>query len=268
MAGRGIRRVDDPAGGRRRSRTGSAASPTSGPARRTCAPKPFKAKIKVDGAPWFDGDASCVLVGNVGRLFGGIEVFEDARPDDGRLELGVVTADGIAEWVRTLARTAVGHAERSPFVQATTATKVKVKLEPQGALRARRRRPEQGQVVQDQRPARRGHPLPTREGAEHTWQACGMIQASPCPSAHAAGEGFVSSPHLPDPSRAGFVARAVIYGIIGLLAFDLAIGHGGKITNQQGALRTVEQHWFGHVLLAALAVGLGGYSLWRLFRAA
>jgi hypothetical protein len=69
-------------------------------------------------------------------------------------------------------------------------------------------------------------------------------------------------------SRAGFVARAVIYGIIGLLAFDLVIGHGGKITNQQGALRTVEQHPFGNVLLAALAVGLGGYSLWRFFRAA
>ena len=88
------------------------------------------------------------------------------------------------------------------------------------------------------------------------------------PSAHAAGEGFVSSPIYPILSRAGFVARAVIYGIIGLLAFDLVIGHGGKITNQQGALRTVEQHPFGNVLLAALAVGLGGYSLWRLFRAA
>jgi diacylglycerol kinase family enzyme len=67
-------------------------------------------------------------VGNVGRLFGGIEVFEDARPDDGRLEVGVVNADGITDWVRTLARTAVGHAERSPLVQATSATKIKVKL--------------------------------------------------------------------------------------------------------------------------------------------
>jgi diacylglycerol kinase family enzyme len=90
--------------------------------------KPFKAKIDVDGVRWYAGPASCILVGNVGRLFGGVEVFEDARPDDGRLEVGVVNADGITDWVRTLARTAVGHAERSPLVQATSAKKIRVKL--------------------------------------------------------------------------------------------------------------------------------------------
>ncbi len=90
--------------------------------------KPFKAKIEVDGAPWYRGAASCILVGNVGRLFGGVEVFEDARPDDGRLEVGVVNAQGIADWARTLARTAAGHAERSPLVQATSATKIEVEL--------------------------------------------------------------------------------------------------------------------------------------------
>jgi YegS/Rv2252/BmrU family lipid kinase len=90
--------------------------------------KPFKAKIAVDGVPWYAGDASCILFGNVGQLFGGVEVFQDARPDDGRLEVGVVKAEGIADWMRTITRTAVGHPERSPLVQTTTAEKIKVKL--------------------------------------------------------------------------------------------------------------------------------------------
>ena len=80
--------------------------------------KPFKAKIRVDGTAWFDDAASCILVGNVGNLFGGIEAFEDARPDDGKLELGVVTAEGMVEWARTVARTAFGTAANSPFVHA------------------------------------------------------------------------------------------------------------------------------------------------------
>jgi YegS/Rv2252/BmrU family lipid kinase len=90
--------------------------------------KPFRASIRVDGAQWYRGKATCILVGNVGKLFGGIEVFEDARPDDGVLELGVVTAAGLVEWARTLARTVAGTPSKSPFVQTTTARSVQVKL--------------------------------------------------------------------------------------------------------------------------------------------
>src|SRR6478672_6758985 len=86
--------------------------------------------------------------------------------------------------------------------------------------------------------------------------------------ARSAGEGFVNSRLFAILSRAGFVARGLVYGIIGVLALDLALGGGGKITNQQGALRTVAHHSFGHLLLTILAVGLGSYSLWRLTRAA
>ena len=83
-----------------------------------------------------------------------------------------------------------------------------------------------------------------------------------------AGNRFVDSRAFELLARAGFVARGVVYAIIGVLALKLALGDGGKVTNQQGALQTVAHQPFGHALLALVAVGLGGYALWRLFRAA
>jgi YegS/Rv2252/BmrU family lipid kinase len=90
--------------------------------------KPFRAAIKVDGVTWYKGKASCILLGNVGRLFGGVEAFEAARPDDGKLDVGLVTAEGLLEWGRMMARTAVGTASKSPFAQTTKARSVTVKL--------------------------------------------------------------------------------------------------------------------------------------------
>jgi YegS/Rv2252/BmrU family lipid kinase len=89
----------------------------------------FGAEIEVDGLDWFDGEVTCILLGNLGDLFGGVTVFPDARPDDGQLELGVVTAEGVVQWARTLARTAAGDPTRSPFVRATKARRVKVRLD-------------------------------------------------------------------------------------------------------------------------------------------
>jgi diacylglycerol kinase (ATP) len=85
---------------------------------------PFAAKVDVDGTRWFEGDAGCVLVGNVGKVFGGIEAFADASPEDGRLELGVVTAKGVTQWTRALVRTAVGSADKT-----TKAKKIRIRLD-------------------------------------------------------------------------------------------------------------------------------------------
>jgi diacylglycerol kinase (ATP) len=91
--------------------------------------KPFRAKITVDGARWYDGDASCILLGNVGKLFGGVEAFEDAHPDDGLLELGVVTAEGVREWAGTMVRAVVGTASKSPHAQTTKVRSVRIKMD-------------------------------------------------------------------------------------------------------------------------------------------
>ena len=91
--------------------------------------RPFRARVKVDDVTWFSGETGCILVGNVGKLFGGIEVFDHASPEDGKLDIGVVTARGLTQWTRTLVRTAVGSTERSPFVRTTQAKKIRIKLD-------------------------------------------------------------------------------------------------------------------------------------------
>jgi diacylglycerol kinase (ATP) len=88
-----------------------------------------KARVKVDGEVWFKGKLGCVLVGNVGRLFGGIEAFEYASPDDGLLNLGIVTATNPVQWARTFGRTTFGRADRSPFVRTTMARRIDVRLD-------------------------------------------------------------------------------------------------------------------------------------------
>lgn len=87
-------------------------------------------------------------------------------------------------------------------------------------------------------------------------------------TARASGRDFVHSRAFELLSRAGFVARGLIYAIIGILALKLALGHGGKLTSQQGALHTVAHQPFGKLLLTLVAIGLAGYSLWRFIRAA
>jgi diacylglycerol kinase (ATP) len=110
-----------------KDRLGRAAYVVSGAAKLDS--ESFEAKIEVDGTRWYKGPASCILVGNVGELFGGIEVFADARPDDGKLDVGVLTSEGPVQLVRAAARTAIGSAEKSPFVRVTQGRSVRVKLD-------------------------------------------------------------------------------------------------------------------------------------------
>jgi diacylglycerol kinase family enzyme len=90
-----------------------------------------KAVIEVDGKRFFKGRVSCVLAGNVGKVLGGVEAFHGAQPDDGLLELGVVTAGNAPQWARTLGRVMLGEAERSPFVHVTRGRKFQVRFDRQ-----------------------------------------------------------------------------------------------------------------------------------------
>ena len=70
-----------------------------------------------------------MLAANVSKIIGGIEAFPQARPDNGRLELGVVTAGNPAEWARTFGRLALGRPERSPFAKVTHGKKFRIRFD-------------------------------------------------------------------------------------------------------------------------------------------
>jgi diacylglycerol kinase (ATP) len=89
----------------------------------------FGVRITVDGRRWFKGEAGCVLLGNVGRIIGGLPAFDDARPDDGLLEVGVVTARTLVQWARVLTRMTVGRSDRSAMVDITCGAEIDIRLD-------------------------------------------------------------------------------------------------------------------------------------------
>ena len=64
-------------------------------------------------------------------------------------------------------------------------------------------------------------------------------------------------------ARLGYASKAVIYGIVSVLATLTVMNRGGSITDTSGALRVALSQPFGRTLLVVLAVGLCGYGVWR-----
>ncbi len=85
-------------------------------------------RVDVDGKRWFDGKATCLMVGNIGTITGGLVAFAEAEPDDGVLEVGIVTAKGALKWTRVLARMAAGSIDKSPLARQTSGRRINVQL--------------------------------------------------------------------------------------------------------------------------------------------
>src|SRR5436190_3701378 len=68
-------------------------------------------------------------------------------------------------------------------------------------------------------------------------------------------------------ARVGLVAKGISYGIVGVLALELAFGKGGKATSREGALASIARTTWGKILLILLALGFAAYATWRLAQA-
>lgn len=76
-----------------------------------------------------------------------------------------------------------------------------------------------------------------------------------------------AAPWIERLARAGFAAKALLYGTVGVLAARMALGNGGRATGARGAMESVQNAPFGRLFLGLVALGLIGYAAWRVVQA-
>ena len=75
------------------------------------------------------------------------------------------------------------------------------------------------------------------------------------------------SPWIGRLGRIGFAAQGTCFVIIAVLALELAFGESGTLTDPRGAFIVLAAGGWTRVLLVLLAIGFGGYSIWRFAQA-
>jgi len=68
-------------------------------------------------------------------------------------------------------------------------------------------------------------------------------------------------------AKAGFIARGVVYILIGVLALAVALGKPAPEADRTGALQAVATQPFGKLLLWLLVIGFAAMALWRFAQA-
>ena len=68
--------------------------------------------------------------------------------------------------------------------------------------------------------------------------------------------------------RLGYIAKGLIYSLMGMLALRVGLGlRGGRITDPSGVLASLLRQPFGRIMLAAIGLGILGYSAYYVFEA-
>jgi hypothetical protein len=67
--------------------------------------------------------------------------------------------------------------------------------------------------------------------------------------------------------RLGYAVRGLVYGVIGLLALQVALGAGGALDDPQGAIVAMGKTPLGELALYGILAGLIGYAFWGFIRA-
>ncbi len=81
------------------------------------------------------------------------------------------------------------------------------------------------------------------------------------------GNRAVHNPWTERLARLGYLAKGVVYAVVGVLALQVAFGTGGQTTDTKGALATLAQGPLGTALLAVVAAGLVAYAVYMALEA-
>jgi YegS/Rv2252/BmrU family lipid kinase len=83
-------------------------------------------RLRLDDRPPLERTGQGVLIGNLGRLQGGLPVMPDARPDDGLLDVAVLQTRTVLDWLALAARVLLRRRRKDPQLELFTARRVEV----------------------------------------------------------------------------------------------------------------------------------------------
>lgn len=90
---------------------------------------PMPLRVSVDGGGRRRRKSMICLVGNVGKLTGGITLIPQARPDDGELDVYVASPHRLSHWVKTLWRLVTHRPQVDDHVDMWSGRQVEIVLE-------------------------------------------------------------------------------------------------------------------------------------------
>jgi diacylglycerol kinase family enzyme len=85
----------------------------------------LRVRIRLDDRPPMPRRPRSVIVGNVGRLQGGIRLLTEAEPDDGKLDVAILSPGNLGHWV-SLGIGVLLHRPRKPLMEIYAAERVEV----------------------------------------------------------------------------------------------------------------------------------------------
>jgi diacylglycerol kinase family enzyme len=87
--------------------------------------RPMRARITLDGGAPMPRRPRTVIVGNVGRLQGGVRLLSKAEPDDGKLDVAILSPNSLRHWA-SLGWAVVRRQDRVPLMETYSAERIEI----------------------------------------------------------------------------------------------------------------------------------------------